>query len=124
MSIYQIWVPGERGYKEHLDRLTFSNDLITNIKEQTNQFKSAIDRQSTSLSDQTKNLIATNEQIISALDGSLGRLSEAIEQGFNNLAQVNIKGFNQVTSAIEAFHSDMNFYFGVLIQKLEYQNSL
>lgn len=124
MSIYQIWVPGEKGYKEHLDRLTFSNDLITNIKEQTNQFKSAIVKQSTSLSDQTKNLIATNGQIISALGDSLDRISETIEQGFNNLAQVNIEGFNQVTSAIESFHSDMNFYFGVVIQKLEYQNSL
>jgi tetratricopeptide (TPR) repeat protein len=124
MSIYQIWVPGEIGYKEHLDRLTFSNDLITVVKEQTNQFKNIINRQFNLQTDRTKNLIASNEQIISALDNSLDRLLQITEHGFNQLAQINTRGFNQVTSAVELLHSDMNFYFGVVIQKLEYQNSL
>lgn len=35
-----------------------------------------------------------------------------------------MQGFSQVTSAIEDLHSDMVFCFGVIIQKLEYQNSL
>lgn len=33
MSIYQIWIPGETDYKEHLDRLQFSNDNINAFKE-------------------------------------------------------------------------------------------
>lgn len=105
-----IWVPWESGYKEHLDRLNFSHDQVSTIREQTNQFKNAIHQH---VSDQTKNLIASNEQIISALDS-----------GFNRLSQINERGFHEVTSAVEDLHSDMNYLFGVVIQKLNYQNSI
>jgi len=124
MSIYTIWIPGEHGYKEHCDRMKVSYDNITAIKEQTDQFKESISRQRTSNSDQIISLIASNDQIISVLDDGLNRLSEINERGFNRLSEINERGFNQVTSAIENLQSDMNYCFGVVIQKLEYQNSL
>jgi tetratricopeptide (TPR) repeat protein len=110
---FHTWLPGERGYKEHIDRKTYSNDHITAIKEQTNQLKSALRQQNPSYVDQAQKIIASNEQIISALD-----------EGFNRIAEINQRGFNQVTSAIEDLHSDMNYFLGVVIQNLEYQNAL
>ena len=113
MSIYQVWIPGEKGYKEHLDRLTFSNDEIAVIKEQTNQLKNSLHQQTSELSSQTKKIIATNEQLILS-----------VNEGFNRIAEINERGFRQVTSAIESMHSDMNYLLGVIIQRLEYQIAL
>lgn len=113
MSIYSVWIPGEKGYKEHLDRMSVSYSNINAIKEQSDQFKNAIRENSSHISDQTRRIIASNEQIISAID-----------RGFNQIAEINEQGFSQVTSAIEDLHSDMNYFFGTVIQKLEYQNSI
>ena len=103
MSIYQIWVPGSRGYKEHLDRKQFSDDNLSAIRTQTNEFKKSINEQSANYSSQTKTIIASNEQIISSLN-----------DGFNRLSQINERGFARVTSAIEDLNSDMNYFLGVL----------
>lgn len=113
MSIYQIWIPGEKGYKEHLDRLTYSNDEISAIREQTSQLKNSIKQQSSEISNQVENIVASNEQLLSA-----------VNDGFIRIAEINARGFSQITSAIEEMHSDMNYCFGVIIQKLEYQNNL
>ncbi len=57
MSIYTIWIPGERGYKEHYDRMRVSNDNVSAIRQQTDQFKKSISQTSNQISDQTKSLI-------------------------------------------------------------------
>lgn len=113
MSIYQVWIPGETGYKEHLDRVRVSNENINAIREQTQQLKNSIRNQSSDSADQAKRLIATNKQLISALDN-----------GFNRLIEVNQRGFERVTSAIEAMHSDLVYLLGTIVQKLEYQNRI
>ena len=146
MSIYEIWVPGERGYKEHIDRRGISHDQIKAGIEQTLEYKNALGSLGRNLSNDFSRIVATNEQIISSLDNGLNNLaqvseegfkylsevnergfnylSEVNEKGFKNLAEINERGFNRVTSAIEALHSDLNYFFGTLIQRLEYQNTL
>ena len=79
MSIYQIWIPGEKGYKEHLDRKTFSNDQVSAIREQTTQLKNAYRQPPTQHNEQIQELIASNGQIFTALD-----------EGFNRIANINI----------------------------------
>jgi tetratricopeptide (TPR) repeat protein len=103
------WYPGAMTYWQWCQANSFLNDF----KSQSNQIKNSIHEQTRTISDQTKTIVASNEQMLSALT-----------DGFNHLAVINEHGFNRVTSAIEAMHSDLNYNFGVLIQRVEYQNSL
>jgi tetratricopeptide (TPR) repeat protein len=108
-----IWVPWERGYKEHLDRLDISQDHISTLKKQTTELKDALLNQTSHFSEQTKRHIASTEQIISAVD-----------RGFERLSVINERGFNEVTSALESLHSSTCYLFGMVIQKLDHQNSI
>lgn len=127
-----VWVPGESGYKEHMDRHIISYDNISAIKSQTNQLKSSLNQQSRDI---RENLIGSSEQLASSIDEGFNRLSNnivasnnqlisSIGEGFDQLSFVSERGFNQVTSAIENLNSDFNYFSGVIIQKLEYQNIL
>jgi tetratricopeptide (TPR) repeat protein len=110
---YNTWFPGERGYKEHLDRKKIAGDNLNAIRTQTEQFKSSIRSQTHEIVDQSKSIIASNQQIITSLDA-----------GFDRLASINSRGFQMVTSAVEDLHSDFVYLMGALIQKIEYQNKL
>ena len=127
-----VWMPGERGYKEHMDRYVFSYDNISAIKAQTNHLKTSLNQQS---NDIRESIIGSNEQLASSIDEGFSRLSNniiasnnqlatSISEGFDQLTFINERGFNQVTSAIENLNSDFNYFSGVIIQKLEYQNIL
>lgn len=127
-----VWVPGERGYKEHMDRYVFSYDNISAIKTQTNHLKTSLNQQS---NDIRESIIGSNEQLASSIDDGFSRLSNniiasnnqlatSIGEGFDQLSFINERGFKQVTSAIENLNSDFNYFSGVMIQKLEYQNIL
>jgi predicted RNA-binding protein with RPS1 domain len=107
------WYPSVLTYKEFAQANTFFADITGSIENQTDQIKRSIDEHKTSISEQTKQIVASNSQIVSAL-----------ENGFNHIAQINERGFDQVSSAVEALHSDLNYNFGLLIQRMEYQNSV
>lgn len=113
MSILTVWVPGEKGWKEHIDRLSISKDNITAIKNQTEEIKRSLSKQDSTIPDYSKTFIATNEQVITS-----------INEGFERLSQINTRGFDRVTSAVEDMNSNMCYLLGIIIQKLEYQNVL
>lgn len=113
MSIFRVWIPGEKGYKEHLDRVFIGGEQVAAVKEQTTELRDSLRRASAASSEQTTNLIASNEQLISAVD-----------RGFDRLAEINTRGFSQVTSAVQDLQSDMNYLLGTVIQQLEYQSKL
>ncbi len=131
MSIYTIWIPGEKGYKEHYDRMRVSGDHINALKEQSLEYKNELRSQIRSNENQTSQItasnsqiIASNLQIISSVERGLDKLAQVTEKGLNYIAGVNQNGFAHVTSSIEAMHSDMNYFFGTMIQTLEYQNDV
>lgn len=103
------WYPGGMTYWQWCQANSFLNDF----KSQSNQIRNSIYEQTGTITDQTKTIVASNQQMVLAL-----------ENGFNRLSEINEIGFNQVTSAVEAMHSDLNYIFGILIQRIEYQNSL
>lgn len=103
------WYPGAMNYQQWCQANSFVNDF----KSQSNKIENSIQEQTRVVSDQTRSIVASNAQ-----------LNSAIQDGFNRLCDINIEGFNQVTSAVEAMHSDLNYNFGILIQLIEYQNSL
>ena len=107
------WYPGVLTYKEFAQVNTFFADVTGAINSQSVQIKSSIEANRAAIDDQTKQIVASNSQIVSAL-----------EKGFDHIAQINREGFGNVTSAIEALHSDLNFNFGILIQRMEYQNKI
>lgn len=103
------WYPGAMTYCQWSQANSFLNDF----KSQSNEIKNSIHEQTRTISDHTKTIVASNEQMLSALS-----------DGFNRLSDINMIGFSEVLSAIEAMHSDFNYNFGILIQRVEYQNSL
>ncbi len=107
------WYPSAMTYRQWCQAESFLSDFKGSFNKQSNQIRNSIHEQTRVISDQTKTIIATNEQMVLAL-----------EDGFNRLSEINERGFSQVTSAIEAMHSDLNYNFGILIQRVEYQSSL
>lgn len=107
------WYPGVLTYKEFAQVNTFFADVTGAINSQSVQIKSSIEANRAAIDEQTKQIVASNSQIVTAL-----------EKGFEHVAQINREGFGNVTSAIEALHSDLNFNFGILIQRMEYQNKI
>jgi tetratricopeptide (TPR) repeat protein len=103
------WYPGAMTYWQWCQANSFINDF----KIQSAQIKRNIHEQTKVISEQTKSIVASNNQIISS-----------VQNGFNRLSEINERGFSQVTSVIEAMHSDINYNFGVLIQRIEYQSAL
>ena len=103
------WYPGAMSYWQWCQ----ANSFMTDFRSQSNQIRNSINEQTRTVSDQTKMIVASNEQI-----------SMALETGFNRLSIINERGFSQVTSAIEEMHSDLNYNLGILIQRAEYQNKL
>lgn len=129
--LYRNWFPSEKGYKEHLDRVYIGLEQIGAIEKQTLELKKSFNQQSNELNSQTQKIIASNEQIIIAIDTSADRLSRITENGFNqissdidNLSDITYSGFEKVVSSIENLNSDMNFYFGSTIQQIEFSNQL
>lgn len=90
-----------------------ANSFLSDFRSQSNNIRNEINEQSSLISDQTRTIVATSEQI-----------TLAVEDGFDRISNINESGFSAVTSAIEAMHSAMNYNFGILIQKIEYQNRL
>lgn len=107
------WYPSAMTYSQWCQAESFLSDIKGSFDKQSNQIRNSIHDQTRIISDQTKTIIATNEQMVLAL-----------EDGFNRLSDINEIGFSQVTSAIEAMHSDLNYNLGILIQRVEYQSSL
>ncbi len=107
------WYPGAITYREWYQVESFLSDIKMSFNKEAKQIQYSIHDQTTAVSDQTKAIVATNEQIVLAL-----------EEGFNRISEINQAGFNKVASSIEALHSDFNYNFGILIHKIEYQNLL
>ncbi len=107
------WYPSAVTYRQWCQAESFLSDIKATFDKQWNQIRSTIHEQTKVISDQTKKIVATNEQMVIA-----------IEDGFNRLSEISEKGFGEVTSAVEAMHSDLNYNFGILIQRIEYQNNL
>jgi tetratricopeptide (TPR) repeat protein len=107
------WYPSVMTYREWCQAESFLSDIKGSFNQQTNQIRKSIHNQTGIISDQTKSIVATNEQIVLAL-----------EDGFNRVSEISEKGFGNVTSAIEAMHSDLNDNLGILIQRIEYQNTI
>lgn len=103
------WYPGAMTYTQWCQANSFFNDF----KSQSRQIRESIHEQSKGISDQTRSIVASNEQVI-----------EALENGYNQLSKINEEGFDEVASAIEAMHCELSSRLGIIIQKLEYQNTL
>lgn len=124
---YHTWFPGEEGYKEHLDRRRNSNEQVAAIKELQNELK----KNGNLYSEHSEKIIASHEQIITALENNANRLSYITENGFNqissdlrNLSEITERGLENVVSSIQSLNSDMNFYLGCVIQQIESTNKL
>jgi len=107
------WYPGAMTYQQWSQAESFLTDVKGSFSKDSNQIRNSILEQSAAISEQTKSIVASNEQI-----------GFAIESGFSQLSEINGRGFARVVSAIESMHSALNYNFGILIQKIEYQNNL
>jgi tetratricopeptide (TPR) repeat protein len=106
-----IWYPSLGDYVEWSQDESFLSNFRNSPDKQAIAIRSAIRDQTDALSDMARNTIASNEQI-----------TLSIQNGFETLYSMNKTGFQNVSSAIESLHSDMNYHLGVLTQQIEIQN--
>ena len=90
-----------------------ANSLKDSINEHAATVSSSIQAHTLAMSEHSKKIVASNSQI-----------KAAIEDRFERLADINAHGFNQITSAIEAMHSDLNYNLNFLNQQIEFQNKV
>lgn len=89
------WYPGVISYWEWLQAESYKDDITTTIKGQTNE------------------IVANQKQTRQAVSDRLDRI-----------ATINYAGFENVTNAIEALHSMLNYKLGLILQELEIQSGL
>ena len=117
-----VWYPysGGLSYVEWAQEESFAADIKGALCKNSSVVKSSIQEQTSAMSDYAKQIVASNQQIKSAIEGGFERLANINEHGFSKVAN----SIENVASAIESMHSDMNYNFGVLTQQMEFQNGV
>ena len=109
-----IWHPGSGiTYSEYLKTNSLLRDIKGQIKTSGKSFKANI-------SEQTKQLVASNQE-----------LARTFGEGFNSINSTLVWGFNcvgyaleDVNVSIESLHADFNYNMGLLLEELNTQSKL
>lgn len=114
------WYPNAMSYREWCQAESFLAEIKDNLNNESYKIRKSIILQTNKISEQTKSIVANDNQILSALENGFEHIIEISEQGFRNVTEATYN----VVSAVEALHSDLNINLGIIIQQIEYQNSL
>src|SRR6185312_5455024 len=99
------WYPKAGSYYKYLQNSSYVDDVRSEISHLKKNIESNI-------SNQTRELIANQNQIAEVYNNRLDKISHAIENGFSS-----------VTAAIQDFHSDFNEKMESVIERLDLINN-
>jgi len=109
-----IWYPSSGlTWTQYLQADSFVRDVRGGIDTSRSAIKSAI-------SDQTRTLVASNEQLADRFGRAFDQMSGRLEMGLRAIEQ----GIGDVASAVEALHADFTYSFSLLIEQVRIQNGL
>ncbi len=109
-----IWHPGSGiSYEQYLQANSFVKDITGQVKASGSSIESSV-------SEQTKELIASNQQLANIFGEGFDSLSNSLEWGLN---QIN-DALQDVSYEIESLHSDFNYNMALLIDEVRINNKL
>ncbi|MFA6978022.1 MAG: hypothetical protein WC209_01765 [Ignavibacteriaceae bacterium] len=109
-----IWHPGSGiTYEQYLQTNSFVKDISGQVKVSGSDIEAKVSKQ-------TKELIASNQQLASIFGESFNSLSDKLEWG---LSQID-NALHDVSYSIESLHSDFNYNMALLIDEVRINNKL
>lgn len=109
-----IWHPGSgMTYEQYLQANSFVKDITGQVKVSGSNIEAQVSKQ-------TKDIIASNEQLANVFGESFNSLSEKMEWG---LSQIDY-ALQDVSSEVASLHSDFNYNMGLLIDEARINNKL
>lgn len=109
-----IWHPGSGiSYEQYLQANSFVKDITGQVMVSSSSIEARV-------SEQTKELVASNQQLANIFGESFNALSDSLEWGFN---QINY-ALQDVSHEIESLHSDFNYNMALLIDEVRVNNKL
>ncbi|MDI6779774.1 MAG: hypothetical protein QME25_06225 [Bacteroidota bacterium] len=109
-----IWYPGSG--------VTYGQYLLANsfVRDVTGQVKQSAQAIQTKISDQTKQLVVSNQELAKTFGVGFDSMNGTLEWGFNRLEYV----LQDVNASIESLHADFNYSMGLLLTEVHTQNKL
>jgi len=109
-----IWHPGSGiSYEKYLQANSFIKDITGQVKASGSSIESSV-------SEQTKDLIASNQQLSNIFGEGFDSLNNSLEWG---LSQIN-DALQDVSYEIKSLHSDFNYNMALLIDEVRINNKL
>lgn len=109
-----IWHPGSGiTYDQYLQGNSFIRDI-------TGQVKSSSKALEVRVSEQTKALVASNQQLAREFGNGFDSINSTIEWGLNRLEYV----LQDVNASIDSLHADFNYSMGLLLEEVHIHNKL
>lgn len=109
-----IWHPlSGISYDQYLQANSFVKDI-------TGQVKSSSKALEVRVSDQTKALVASNQQLAREFGSGFNSINSTLEWGFNRLEYV----LQDVNASIDSLHADFNYSMGLLLEEVHIHNRL
>ncbi len=109
-----IWNPGFGiTYSEYLETNSLLRDIKGQIKTSGKSFKANI-------SEQTKQLVASNQELARTFGEGFNSINSTLEWGFNCVGYA----LEDVNVSIESLHADFNYSMGLLLEQVNTQNKL
>ena len=113
-AIMSIWHP-ESGitYNQYLQTNSFVRDI-------TGQIKLNNEALEVKVSDQTKALVASNQQLTREFSNGFDSINGTLEWGINRLEYV----LHDMNASIDSLHADFNYSMGLLLEEVHIHNKL
>ena len=109
-----IWHPGSGiTYDQYLQGNSFIRDI-------TGQVKSSSKALEVRVSEQTKALVASNQQLAREFGNGFDSINSSLEWGLNRLEYV----LQDVNASIDSLHADFNYSMGLLLEEVHIHNKL
>jgi len=135
------WFPGFGEYAKWAGNENFLSHFSNSPDKQTIAIRMSIQEQTEAMSEHSKKIIASHEQIYSAIESGFANLSNVTTHGFREVTNsinglsssvIDLTGavrqaiaeIRNVCTAVEDLHSDLNYHLGTLIMKIDGQNGI
>lgn len=109
-----IWHPDSgMTFAQFLQTNSFVEDISGNVRASGHGIEDAI-------SDQTRSLVASNQELQSTLSDSFSSIENTISWGFDRV----VGSLEDVQFSVDSLHADFNYSMGLLLEKIHTQNQM
>lgn len=109
-----IWYPQSGiSYYDYMQANSLTKDITGQIKSSGSAFEAIV-------SEQTKEIVASNQQLMDNFSRGFDSVNSTLEWGFSNLRNV----IENVNDSILSLHADFNYSMGLMLEQAHIQNGL